>query len=103
MYKNNLWDESITLSKLDKLYKDAMVTAATSTTTEVSEDLLTYFVEIGHKERFAAMSYICFDLLRKDVIEELSWQHRLNDFYMSYKIRKKRPPIERVSNSSDVY
>lgn len=74
-----------------------MITAATSATTEVSEDLLTYFVEIGHKECFAAMLYICFDLLREDVVEELSWQHGLNDFYMPYKIQKKRSLIDRVS------
>ena len=75
-----------------------MITAATSATTEVSEDLLTYFVEIGHKECFAAMLYICFDLLREDVVEELSWQHGLNDFYMPYKIQKKRSLIDRVSS-----
>ncbi len=74
-----------------------MITAATSATTEVSEDLLTYFVEIGHKECFAAMLFICFDLLREDVVEELSWQHGLNDFYMPYKIQKKRSLIDRVS------
>ena len=73
-----------------------MITAATSAETEVSEDLLTYFVDIGNKECFAAMLYICFDLLREDVIEELSWQHGLNDFYMPYKIQKKRSLIERV-------
>ena len=36
--------ESITLSKEDKLYKDAIETAATSGIVEVAEDLLSYFV-----------------------------------------------------------
>ena len=96
MQKNNRWEESIALSKQDKLYKDTMVTAATSASTEVAEDLLTYFVDIGNKECFAAMLYICFDLLREDIVEELSWQHGLNDFFMPYKIQKKRSLIERV-------
>lgn len=77
-----------------------MITAATSASTDVSEELVGYFVDIGNKECFAAMLYICFDLLREDVIEELSWQHALNDFYMPYKIQKKRSLIERVSSAS---
>ena len=74
-----------------------MVTAATSASTEVTEELLSYFVDIGNKECFAAMLYVCFDLLREDVVEELSWQHGLNDFYMPYKIQKKWSLIERVA------
>ena len=96
LQKNARWDESITLSKQDKLYKDTMVTAATSASTEVAEDLLSYFVDIGNKECFAAMLYICFDLLREDVVEELSWQHSLNDFYMPYKIQSQRTLVEKV-------
>ncbi|KAF7798005.1 hypothetical protein EIP86_009215 [Pleurotus ostreatoroseus] len=95
--KNGRWEESIALSKQDKLYKDTMVTASVSASTEVSEDLLSYFVDIGNKECYSAMLYICFDLLREDVVEELSWQHGLNDFVMPYKIQKKRTLIERLA------
>ena len=95
--KNARWDESISLSKQDKLYKDAMVTAAVSGSTEVAEELLSYFVDIGNKECFAALLYICFDLLRSDIVEELSWQHGLHDFYMPYKIQIQRSSVERAS------
>ncbi|KZT70754.1 clathrin heavy chain [Daedalea quercina L-15889] len=95
--KNSRWDESITLSKQDKLYKDAIVTAATSASTEVAEDLLSYFVDIGNKECFAAMLYACFDLLRSDIVEEVSWQHGLNDFYMPYKIQISRTQREKLA------
>jgi clathrin heavy chain len=74
-----------------------MVTAATSAVPEVAEDLLSYFVHIGNKECFAAMLFICFDLLRSDVIEELSWQHGLNDFYMPYKIQVQRTFVDRLA------
>lgn len=94
--KNNKWEESIALSKQDKLYKDAMVTAATSNSTDVAEELLSYFVDIGNKECFAATLYICFDLLRSDIVEELSWLHGLNDFYMPYKIQVQRSQIEKL-------
>ena len=75
-----------------------MVTAATSASTEVTEELLSYFVDIGNKECFAAMLYLCFDLLRSDIIEELSWRHGLNDFYMPYKIQVQRSTALKVSN-----
>ena len=39
--------ESISLSKQDKLFKDAIETAATSGSTEVAEELLTYFVYVS--------------------------------------------------------
>lgn len=73
-----------------------MITASVSNLTEVAEELLSYFVDIGNKECFAAMLYICFDLLRSDVVEELSWQHGLNDFYMPYRIQVQRSLIEKV-------
>ena len=40
--KNKRWEKSIALSKQDKLYKDAIETAAMSTKSEVAEDLLRY-------------------------------------------------------------
>jgi len=73
-----------------------MITAATSATPEVAEDLLGYFVDIGNKECFAAMLYVCFDLLSQDVVEELSWQHGLNDFYMPYKIQNSRTLVDKL-------
>lgn len=42
------------------------------------------------------MLYACFDLLRADVVEETSWQHGLNDFYMPYKIQISRTQREKV-------
>ncbi|KAL0060881.1 Clathrin heavy chain [Marasmius tenuissimus] len=94
--KNKRWEESIALSKQDKLYKDSIITASTSASTEVAEELLSYFVDIGNRECFAAMLYACFDLLRSDVIEELSWQHGLNDFFMPYRIQVQRSMIEKI-------
>lgn len=74
-----------------------MVTAAVSNSTDVAEELLSYFVDIGNRECFAAMLYICFDLLRADIVEEVSWQHGLNDFYMPYKIQIQRTLVDKVT------
>ena len=43
------------------------------------------------------MLYLCFDLLRPDIVEELSWQHGLNDFYMPYKIQVSRTMREKLA------
>lgn len=99
MQKHAKWDESIALSKQDKLFKDAMTTASVSSSTEVAEDLLSYFVDIGNRECFAATLYACYDLLRPDVVMELSWQHGLNDFYMPYKIQSQRTLVEKVRSA----
>ncbi|KAJ6625007.1 clathrin heavy chain 1 [Mycena sp. CBHHK59/15] len=95
--KNSRWDESIALSKQDRLYKDAMITASVSGMTEVAEELLSYFVDIGNKECFSALLYVCFDLLRSDVVEELSWQHGLNDFYMPYRVQVQRTLVTKLA------
>jgi clathrin heavy chain len=57
------------LSKQDKLYTDAMITASASNSTEVAEELLSYFVDIGNKECFAAMLYVCFDIIQDALTE----------------------------------
>lgn len=96
---NSKWDQSIQLSKQDKLYREATETAAESGQTEVAEDILRYFVDIGAKELFAACLYICYDLLRPDVVAELSWRHALSDFYQPYALQVMREQTSRVSSS----
>lgn len=46
VYKKNLrWKKAVELAKQDKLYKDAMETAAQSNEQELAEDLLKFFVD----------------------------------------------------------
>ncbi|EQL38694.1 clathrin heavy chain [Blastomyces dermatitidis ATCC 26199] len=84
--KNKRWEKSISLSKQDKLFKDAIETAAISGKTEVVEELLRYFVDIGSRECYVGMLYACYDLIRPDVVMEISWRHGLTDFSMPYMI-----------------
>ncbi|KAI9821608.1 MAG: hypothetical protein M1832_003282 [Thelocarpon impressellum] len=84
--KNKRWEKSIALSKQDKLFKDAIETAAISGKTEVVEELLRYFVDIGSRECYVGMLYACYDLIRLDVIMELAWRHGLTDFTMPFMI-----------------
>ncbi|KAH9825412.1 Clathrin [Teratosphaeria destructans] len=82
--KNKRWDKSIALSKQDKLYKDAIETAAISGRSEVVEELLRYFVDIGSKECYVGMLYACYDLIPLHTVMEISWRHGLNDFTMPF-------------------
>ncbi|RYP03538.1 hypothetical protein DL764_005093 [Monosporascus ibericus] len=84
--KNKRWEKSIALSKQDKLFKDAIETAAMSGKTDAVEDLLRYFVDIGSRECYVGMLYSCYDLIRPDLILEISWRHGLHDFTMPYMI-----------------
>ncbi|BGP54666.1 hypothetical protein JCM8202_001037 [Rhodotorula sphaerocarpa] len=93
--KNSKWDRSISLSKEDKLFKDAISTAAISNSTEVAEELLRYFSDIGSRECFVALLFAAFDLIRADVAEELSWRHGFHDVYMPYRLQ-----VERLRNDS---
>ena len=88
LYKKNLrWRKAVDLAKTDKLYKDAMETTAQSGEPELAEELLKYFIENGLKECFAASLYTCYELLKADVVLELSWTHGLTDFAMPYLIQ----------------
>ncbi|VDP34965.1 unnamed protein product [Soboliphyme baturini] len=88
LYKgNNRWSQSVELCKKDKLFKDAMEYAAESRQPEIAEELLSYFLEMGLRECFAASLYQCYDLLHPDVILELAWKHNIMDFAMPYMIQ----------------
>lgn len=96
--KNRRWKQSVALSKQDKLFKDAMETAAESRDVEVAEDLIQFFVEKGFKDCFAAALYVCYDLLRPDVVLELAWRYRITDLAMPYLIQLTREYVQKVDN-----
>jgi len=43
-------------------------------------------VDIGSRECYVGMLYACYELVRPDVILELSWRHGLTDFTMPFMI-----------------
>jgi len=53
---------------------------------DVVEELLRYFVDIGNRECVVGMLYACYDLLRPDVVMEVSWRNGLHDFTMPFMI-----------------
>jgi len=97
---NKRFDKSLDLSKADALWQDAMETAAESKTQELAEGLLYFFVSKGERECFAACLYTCYELIRADVVLELSWRHGLTDFAMPFIIQNFRQYNDRLNSLS---
>lgn len=82
--KNKRWAQSVQLSKEDRMYKDAIDTAAESAEAELTEELLRFFVKIQDRSSFAATLFTCYELIRPDVVLELAWRNGFTDFAMPY-------------------
>jgi len=82
--------------------------AAESKNSDIAEELLTWFLEKGNHDCFAACLFHCYDLLHPDVILELSWRNGIMDFAMPYliqvlreyrtKVRKREKTRMRMEN-----
>jgi len=97
LYKKNArWAQSVELSKQDKLYKDAIQTAADSKKQDVAEGLLEFFVAQGLKECFAACLYTCYDNIRPDVALELAWKNKIIDYAFPFLIQVVREYTSKV-------
>jgi len=93
---NNRWKQAVELCKKDHLFKDAMEYAAESRNTEISEDLMSWFLDNENYESFAAGTFVMYDMLRPDVILELAWRHNIMDFAMPYLIQSVREYTQKV-------
>jgi len=88
LYKrHNRWKQSIDLSTKDNFWKDAIQTSADSKNVTVVEDLLRFFVANQRKDCVSAMLYVCYDLIRPDLVLELAWRNGMMDFAMPYMIQ----------------
>jgi len=77
-----------------------METSAESKNQELAESLLYFFVNRGERECFAACLFTCYELIRPDVVLELSWRNGLNDFAMPYVIQSFRHYNDRLISLS---
>ncbi|ORY30240.1 hypothetical protein BCR39DRAFT_530157 [Naematelia encephala] len=94
---NHMYDESLGLSKADRLWRDALETAAASKDIAVAEELAGYFVSIGNKDAFAAILYVCFELVRPDFVEEMAWRFGLSDYSKPYVLQLQRDQVNKVA------
>jgi len=99
LYKlNKRWKQSIEISKQQKVYKDAMQTAAESKDRALAEDLLSYFVELPSPHCFAACLYTCYELVRPDVALELAWRNKMTDFAFPFLIQHLREANNKIDS-----
>jgi clathrin heavy chain len=91
LYKRSKkWSKSVELSKQDKVWDEAISTAAESSDSALAEDLLNFFVTEKLNACFSACLFTCYPLLRPDVVLELSWRNGLTDFAMPFLIQTMR-------------
>merc|ERR1719478_219170 len=91
LYKRSKkWAQSIALSKQDKVWDEAIDTAAESADASLAEELLSFFVSEKLNACFSACLYTCYPLLRADVVFELAWRNNLTDFSMPFLIQTMR-------------
>lgn len=64
---------------------------------ELAESLIAWFLENDYFECFGSCLFVCYDLLRPDVILELSWRHNILDYAMPFLIQVMREYITKVS------
>lgn len=93
---NGKYEQSIELSKKDRLWKDVMETAAASKNTDLAEKVLRFFVDSKLPECFAAALLTCYDLVRPDVALEIAWGNQLTDFVMPFLIQMLREYVPKI-------
>lgn len=99
LYKRNKrWQQSVELSKADKIYKDALQTVAESEDHDLAEELMRFFVDNEQYECFSACLYVCYDLIRPDVALELGWRHNKFDMIMPYMIQVFKEYGEKINS-----
>jgi len=85
--KNQKFSQSIALSKQDEIFRDAIETAYESKSPELIEDLLKFFVQRKDREFFTCCLYTCYELIKPDLVLELSWRFGLMEYSMPYFIQ----------------
>ena len=93
---NKKWNQSIELSKGDKMWKDAIDTANESADPEIIENILRFFCDASEKECFCAALYTCFAHVSPDVALELGWLNGYHNFIMPYFIQTFRHTHDRL-------
>jgi len=98
---NKKWNQSIELSKNDRMWKDSIDTANESADAEIIEKLLRFFCETSEKECFCAALYTCFSHVSPDVALELGWLNGYHNFIMPYFIQTFRHTHLRLKELED--
>ena len=100
--RNKRFSHALEVAKSNKLYPDAIATAAESQDRELVEKLLDYFVELKLEDCFSACLYACYDLLSPHVVLEKAWMNKMTEVAMPYLIQSVHEftsKLERIERS----
>lgn len=87
LYSNNKkWSKSIEIMKTEKLWKEAIETAANSRDPKVVKKLLSFFVDSNYKEGFIALIYSAYDLVSFDEVLESAFMNSWDIYSRPYEI-----------------
>lgn len=101
--RNKKWSKALDILKEQRLWKEAIETAAISQDTKVVHDLLSYFVDTGNREAFVALLYTAYNLIKYDFVLEVSWLNSLEDFIKPYEISVKKEQNAAVEKLSEEF
>jgi len=87
---NKKWNQSIELSKSDRMWKDCIDTANESTDGEIIENLLRFFCGSSEKECFSACLYTCYPHISPDIVLELAWLNGYQNFVVPFFVQNFR-------------
>lgn len=85
--RNKRFTHAIEVAKSNKLWQDAIDTAAESGDHQIVEALLNFFVKEGLEECFAAALYTCYDMIPPHVALEKAWRSKYMDCAMPFFIQ----------------
>eukprot|EP00559_Dactyliosolen_fragilissimus_P005094 CAMPEP_0184856570 /NCGR_PEP_ID=MMETSP0580-20130426/1757_1 /TAXON_ID=1118495 /ORGANISM="Dactyliosolen fragilissimus" /LENGTH=1720 /DNA_ID=CAMNT_0027351673 /DNA_START=136 /DNA_END=5301 /DNA_ORIENTATION=- len=98
---NKKWNQSIELSKNDRMWKDCIDTANESCDSAIIEDLLRFFCDSSEKECFCAALYTCYAHISPDIVLELGWINGYHNFIMPFFIQTFKHTHERLKALED--
>jgi clathrin heavy chain len=85
--KNRRFFHALEVAKSNKLYQDAIETAAESADPALIEKLLDFFVAEKLQDCFAGCLYACYDYVEPHVVVEKAWTNKMTDVAMPYMIQ----------------
>ena len=98
--RNKKWTKSLSILKKEKLWKDAIETAAISQETKVVEELLVYFIESQNREAVVALLYTAYNLVKYDFVLEVSWLNSLENYTKPYEISIRKEQTDAIDKLS---
>ncbi|CCH62980.1 hypothetical protein TBLA_0I03250 [Henningerozyma blattae CBS 6284] len=96
--KSKKWDKSLDILIKQKLWKDAIDTAASSQNSEVIEKLLNFFVDSDYKEGFIALLYAAYNIVTFDNVLELSFMNSLDVYVRPYEISVRKEQYDSIKS-----